>query len=92
MNIAREKMNKIINFMQSHIDFGVQNVTIISMIVAIAIAPAVMFLPEQCGWENGLLENIQMVVLFLGVFFALRPKVDKKFFLEISFSWLSQAD
>ena len=78
-------MNKIINFMQSHINFGLHNATIISMIVAIAIAPAVMFLPERCGWENGLLENIQMVVLFLGVFFSLRPKVDKKFFLFVAF-------
>ena len=73
-------MNKIINFMQSHINFGIQGVTIISIITAIAIAPFMMFLPEKCGWENGLLENIQMVVLFLGVFFALRPKTDKKFF------------
>ena len=77
-------MNKIINFMQSHINFGMQGVTIISIITAIAIAPFMMFLPERCGWENGLLENIQMVVLFLGVFFALRPKTDKKFFIFIA--------
>ena len=43
-----------------------------------------MFLPERCGYENGVVENIQLAVLFLGMFFALRPKVDKKFFYFIA--------
>lgn len=77
-------MNKIINFMQKHINLGVQNATVVSIIFALAIIPFMMFLPEKCGWENGLLENIQMVVLFIGVFFALKPKTDKKFFIFIA--------
>ena len=77
-------MKNIITFMQNHINFGVQNVTVISVVVALLIFPSVMFLPARCGWENGLLENIQMLVLFLGVGFSLRAKVDKKFFLFIA--------
>lgn len=77
-------MEKISNYMCKHINFGFQNVTWISLLSALAIIPAVLFLPEKCGWENGLLENIQMFVLFLGVYFSLRTKIDKKFFIFIA--------
>ena len=41
----------------------------------------VLFLPEKNGYENGLLENIQLGVLFLGCIVALKSKVDRKFFI-----------
>ena len=74
-------MEKIKNFISNHISFKFDIATIASFITALTIAPAVLFLPEKCGFENGLIENIQLVVLFLGVFFALRPKADKQFSL-----------
>ena len=77
-------MNKICEFIQKHINFGFQNVAWFGIITALLIIPAVMFLPEKCGYENGVVENIQLAVLFLGMFFALRPKVDKKFFYFIA--------
>lgn len=77
-------MERFSSFMQKHINFGINLPTILSLICAITIVPAVMFLPEKCGWENGLLENIQMFVLFVGVYFSLRPKADKKFFIFIA--------
>ena len=77
-------MNKVCEFIQKHINFGFQNATWFGIITALLIIPAVMFLPERCGYENGVVENIQLAVLFLGMFFAFRPKVDKKFFYFIA--------
>lgn len=77
-------MNKICEFIQKHINFGFQNITWVGILTALLIIPAVMFLPVQCGYENGVIENIQLMVLFLGIFFAIRPKVDKKFFTFVA--------
>ena len=77
-------MCKLCEFVKSHVNFGFQNITWIGVLTALAIIPAVMFLPERCGIENGVIENIQLVVLVLGLFFALRPKVDKKFFTFVA--------
>ncbi len=40
-----------------------------------------MFLPETFGYENGLLENIQLFILFLGLYLSFSAKFDKKFFI-----------
>lgn len=77
-------MNKICEFVKKHLNFGFQNVTWFGILTALAIIPAVMFLPERYGFENGVIENIQLAVLFIGMFFALRPKTDKKFFYFIT--------
>ena len=77
-------MEKVKNFINKHISFKFDIAAIISFLAALTIIPAVMFLPEKCGFENGLIENIQLVVLFLGVFFAVRPKVDKQFFTFVA--------
>lgn len=72
------------NFFKTHIDFKFNIPTLISFLVSLMIIPAFLFLPEHCGYENGLIENIQLMVLFLGVFFAIRPKTDKKFFTFVA--------
>ena len=72
------------NFFKTHIDFKFNIPTLISFLVTLMIIPAFLFLPEHCGYENGLIENIQLMVLFLGVFFAIRPKTDKKFFTFVA--------
>ncbi len=77
-------MNRLCEFVQKHINFGFQNVTWFGVLTVLAIIPAVIFLPERCGFENGVIENIQLAVLFIGMFFALRPKTDKKFFYFIT--------
>ncbi len=71
----------MIDFIKKHLDFKIYGVTWLSILTAIAVIPCVMFLPERFGYENGLLENIQMVVLFAGLYFAFTSKVDKKFFI-----------
>ena len=77
-------MNKVCEFLQKHLNFGFQKTTWFGILTALAIIPAVIFLPEKCGFENGVIENIQLGVLVLGMFFALRPKVNKKFFYFIA--------
>ena len=77
-------MKKIKEFMFKHINFGLQNVTWISILSLVLLIPAVIFLPERCGYENGLIENIQLFVLFIGMYFAIIPKSDKKFFTFVA--------
>ncbi len=77
-------MKKLCEFVRGHIDFGFQSVTWVGILTALAIIPAVMFLPERCGFENGIIENIQLLILFVGVYFSLRPKTDKKFFYFVA--------
>lgn len=71
----------MVNFLKTHFDFRIFKSTWFSIIIAILILPCVMFLPEKYGYENGLLENMQMVVLFLGLFLAFTSKINKKFFI-----------
>lgn len=73
-------MKKVCDFVCNHVCFGFDRAALVSLLTLFVIIPAMMFLPERCGYENGLLENIQMVVLFVGVYFAFNPKLDKKFF------------
>ena len=77
-------IGKFRNWVSGHLDFKFYPTTYINLIVALSVVPCVMFLPEKFGYENGLLENMQMVVLFTGCFFAMRSKIDKKFFYFVT--------
>lgn len=77
-------MCKLCEFVKNHVNFSFQNVTWVGILTALAIIPATMFLPERFGWENGVIENIQLLILFLGMFFSIRPKTDKKFFTFVA--------
>ena len=69
-----------LEFLRNHCDCKCYGVTLVAFLVALLIVPCVMFMPESYGYENGLLENIQMAVLFTGVFVAFKSKFNKKFF------------
>ena len=71
---------KLVFFIKNHFDFKVYGVTWIAFAVMVSIVPMLIFLPQKYGFENGLLENIQMTVLFIIVYLALTSKVNKKFF------------
>ncbi len=73
-------MKKIKDFVCAHFNFSVPAVTWLAIAAALAIAPSVMFMPEKWGWENNVLENIQMVILFIGLYFSLKVDSNKKFF------------
>ena len=76
-------MEKIKKFMNSHLDFGLYRVTIFPIILTALIYPCIYFLPPNYGYENGVLENIQMAVLVLCFLFAIFAKSGKKFFFFI---------
>lgn len=71
---------KVKNFIAAHMDFKLYPVTWIAIVVALLIVPCVKFLPETYGYENGLLENIQMVTLLAAFIICVTSKVNKKFF------------
>lgn len=71
---------KVKNFIAAHIDFKLYPVTWIAIVAALLIVPCVKFLPETYGYENGLLENIQMVTLLAAFIICVTSKVNKKFF------------
>ena len=73
-------MEKIKEFISKHLDFKVYGVTWIAFAVMVSIIPMLMYLPQKYGYENGLLESIQMVVLFGIMGLCFTAKTNKKFF------------
>lgn len=72
------------NFIKNHLDFKIYACTWLSIIVAIMVIPCVLFLPQHFGYENGLLENIQMLTLFIGLILAIKAKINKQFFYFVA--------
>ena len=73
-------MEKVQNFIKSHLDFYFYDVTWIALFVGLEIIPCLMYMPQRYGYENGLIENIQMFVLFVIFGLCLTSKVNKGFF------------
>lgn len=73
-------LKKVRSFVYAHMDFKIYPATWTAIIVALAVVPCVMFLPDKYGYENGLLENLQLLALLVGFIFAIKSKVNKKFF------------
>lgn len=70
-------------FIRNHFNFKIYPVTWIAILSALIIAPGIMYFPKEFGYENGILENIQMVFLFLSLFLAFKAKTNKKFFVFV---------
>ena len=73
-------MRKIINFCKSHLNFKFYNINWLNVFVLLLIFPACRFLPLEAAYENSWFENIQLVVLFWGMYLALTTKFNKTFF------------
>ena len=73
-------IKKIADFIGNHFDFKFYGATWIALAVCLSIIPMLMYMPQKWGYENGLLENIQMAVLFFIMYLCLTSKVNKKFF------------
>ncbi|MBS6602139.1 MAG: hypothetical protein KH301_00080 [Brachyspira sp.] len=72
-------LEKFKNFTSAHLDFKVYPVTWIAIANALLIVPCIMFLPKEFGYENGLLENIQLIALLVGfIICLLYPKYNKE--------------
>lgn len=68
------------NFIKSNFDFKFYGASWIALLVFILIFPMLAFLPQEYGYENGLLENIQMCVLFISIYLCFTAKFNKRFF------------
>ncbi len=73
-------IKNIVEFIKKHIDFKFYGVSWIALIVALSIIPMLIYMPQSWGYENGFLEDIQMIVLFIILYLCLSSKINKKFF------------
>lgn len=71
---------KIGEFLTAHFDFKFYGVTWIALAVGLAIIPSLIYMPQTWGYENGVIENIQLSVLFFMVYICATSKVNKPFF------------
>ena len=70
----------MLNFIKNHIDFKFYPITWIVLFIALSIIPMLIYMPQEYGFENGLLENIQMSILFIMIYLCLSAKTNVKFF------------
>ena len=70
---------KICDFIKAHFDFKFYGVTWLALFVGISIFPMLKYMPQKYGFENGLLENIQMGVLFIIMYLCLTARYNKRF-------------
>ena len=73
-------LEKIKDFLSAHLDFKFYGVTWIALAVGLSIIPSLMFVPQKYGYENGLYESIQMIVLFGIMAMCLTAQVNKRCF------------
>lgn len=69
-------MNSWIKF-----DLRFHTAALAAIVVAVLCVPLGVYLPVECGYENGVVENVQMAVLALGVYFCLRAGNHRQFFV-----------
>lgn len=67
-------IKKLMMFASKHLDFKIYGVTWIAILNTILIAPCILYLPEKYGYENGILENLQLIVLLCGFILCLSYK------------------
>ena len=72
---------KIKEFIKNHFDFNLYAITIPAIICLLAITPCALYLPENWGYENGIIENIQLLVLITAFIFSVKTKNNKKIFI-----------
>lgn len=77
-------MKDFFKMVRNHLDFRFHATTGIELLVALSILPCILFLPAKYGWENGILENMQLIVLAIGFVLALTSKANKKFFIFVA--------
>ena len=73
-------VKKVFDFLGNHIDFKFYKVTWLVLFVALSIIPMLMYMPQEFGYENGLIENIQMGTLFVIMYLCLTAKTNINLF------------
>lgn len=74
MELRGNMLKRLKNFILVHTDFKIYPVTWIAILNALLIVPCILWLPQKFGYENGLLENIQLVVLLIGLVLCMKYK------------------
>lgn len=72
-------MNKWLSF-----DFRLHTAALAAIVVAVLCVPLGVYLPVECGYENGVVENVQMAVLAFGVYFCLTARNHRQFFVVVA--------
>lgn len=72
-------MNKWMKF-----DFRLHAAALVAIVVAVLCVPLGVYLPVEYGYENGVVENVQMAVLALGACFCLRAGNHRRFFVVMA--------
>jgi len=65
-------------------DFKMYGITYLPLVVAFLVVPCMLYLPKELAYENGLLENIQMLVLFFCFYMSVVSKNYKKLFTFVA--------
>ena len=68
------------DLIHSRLDFKFYPELWICVLFALLIVPAGMYCPVEYGYENGVVENTQMVLLFIGMVFCWFARKNKAFF------------
>lgn len=79
---------KILDFIKGHVDFKFHFVSVLALFVLLLIPPMLAYLPQDWGFENGLLEDFQMLVLFWILAMCVYAKNNKRIFKYAAFALL----
>lgn len=66
--------------MNKNFDFKLSITDILCIAIILLAIPGIMYLPVKFGYENGFIENLQIIVLFTSCYYAIRAKENRKFF------------
>ena len=72
------------DFILNHFDFKLYGFVVPVIICFLLITPCSLYLPQNYGYENGLLENLQMLILLIAFILCLKVKENKKFFICVA--------
>ena len=75
-------LKKLKDFLSGHADFKIYGATVPAIVAGLAVVPLVLFTDpdSKIGYENELLENLQILCLVAGCLSGINSKTDKKFF------------
>lgn len=70
--------------MTGYLDWRFRGTSWLTLLVALICVVVIDFLPESCGYKNSPIENIQMVVVAVGLFFSCTAKDRKTLYTFVS--------
>lgn len=77
-------MHGLINNIKKRLDFNFYWVSFFPLLFLVLTYPAMKWLPIQYTYENSLIENFQVFILFIIFFLCKNTKIDKKFYNSLA--------